>query len=196
MTDTLQAPSRAAEQIYCTHATDGHQAFLLIDQYGDRVRVRPTQLGKSELNRFWSVWLRELIMTKTDARFGFTVEIFGRYVLVAANMTPDGLFGTVRQLAAQIYPIRDLPLVRVELDWSHKSYGPFRWKLEYPGYFPVGFFLDIRLPRGAVLTKTWDGLRLECRKTAIPGREVGMLVELCAALARKPQEVKTSAYDS
>jgi hypothetical protein len=184
MTDTLRVSSPPAELIYCARGADEHRAaFLQLDFWGGRIRVRRTQLGKDKLNRFWTVWLRELIMTKTDIRFGFSVEVYGEYVLVAADTTPEGLLETVRQLAAQIYPIKELPLVRIEKDWSHKRYGPFRWRLVYPRYFPIGHFLGMSLPRGAALERTYDGMRLVCDKTAIPGREVGMLVELRAALA-------------
>lgn len=183
-----------------------HKSFLEMVPQGHRVRVQPTELGKSCLNRFWSLWLRELILTKTDHRHGFTVELYGGNVVIASNTTSAGLYATVGQLAGEVRPLLVLPLKRWfnRNDPGPKSYGPIIWGIDRPN-LPVKTIIDgMTLPRGADLRfeEPWgeesrfevpDLSRYELLRNGrlkltygggpLAGRELAMLVELKFALA-------------
>lgn len=143
------------------------------------------------------MWLRELILTKTDARHGFAVELYHRNVIVSSSTTPIGLRETVRSLAADVRPLMIVPLKR----WNDKgprhspnSYGPIQWAITYPGLSVQEIIDKIPLPKGATLhyvsgdslwhnNHTYGALHLEYRGSSLSGSELGMLVELHFSLA-------------
>lgn len=175
-----------------------NKTFLEIVQQGDRVRVQPTSLGKSSLNRFWPMWLRELILTKTDHRLGFAVELYGKNVVVSSEATREGLLETTRSLAADIRPFMHVPLKR----WNDRNnpdprpYGPIDWVITRPG-IPVALIIDaIPLPRYASVEfhdESWlwgydddddyGMIELTYGGGPLSSREIAMIVELHFALA-------------
>lgn len=192
MTQSLQQTPRLVP----VHSSYGrHKSFLEIVRQGERVRVQPTDLGKQTLNRFWHMWLRELILSKTDYAHGFGVEISRGNLVISSNTTEDGLRETVRNLAAEIRPLMHLPLLR----WNNRnndnprSYGPIEWAILRKN-LPIAIIAStMRLPPYARLScddygfktaqESWGSLQLEYGGGPLSGRELGMIVELHFALA-------------
>lgn len=179
--------------VYSAHGRN--RSFLEIVQRADRIRVQPTELGRSSLNRFWPVWLRDVILEKTDRRHGFAVEIYRKGIVVSSGTSPEGLQETVRSLAAQIRPLMHLPIKR----WNDRnneeaaSYGPIEWAVTRKG-LPVATLINtLKLPRGGVVKfDEWDPwhsnyglgrITLTARSGAVSLREMAMSVELHFALA-------------
>lgn len=194
LSQTLQQVDQVTP-IFSVHGR--HKAFLEIVQQGNRVRVQPTPLGRSTLNRFWPMWLRELILTKTDHQHGFAVELYRGNVVISSETTMDGLRETTRSLAADIRPLMGMPLKR----WNNRNnpnpdpYGPIEWLINRPG-IPTALIIDaIPLPRYAnVKFRDWSWhwrhsdddygmVRLAYGGGALSSREVAMIVELHFALA-------------
>ena len=193
MSQATRQRVQEAVPIYSAHGK--HKAFLeLVEQRG-RVRVQRTALGNSSLDKFWVVWLRELILKKADPAHGFAVEIFGDGVVVSSSTTMNGLRETVHKIATDIRPLLGSPLKR----WNDrnndvsKSYGPITWGITRPG-MPVALIIDsIPLPKGVVLKfdeynlwrseETNGHLSLTYGSGPLPGRELAMMVELHFALA-------------
>lgn len=107
------SPSAASPVITSTRKGT---AYLEIVPHGKKVRVQRTEAGRS-LNRFWTVWLRKLLLEQTDPKHGFAVELRGSSILVSSSTTAQGLMETVRSLAAQITPLRKPPISLRE-DWT------------------------------------------------------------------------------
>jgi hypothetical protein len=181
------------------HSSYGrHKSFLEIVRQGDRVRVQPTDLGKQTLNRFWHMWLRELILTKTDYVHGFAVEITRGNLVISSSTSEDGLRETVRSLAAEIRPLMHMPLLR----WNNRnndnprSYGPIEWAILRRN-MPIAIIAsNMHLPSYAKLSwdpdgeygfktarESWGSLQLSYGGGHLSGRELGMIVELHFTLA-------------
>lgn len=84
----------------------------IVLQDDGKVRVQRTEAGKT-LNKFWTAWLRHLILGKSDPRGGFAVELRGAAILVSASVSSQALMETVRAFAQQIVPIANPPIHRL-----------------------------------------------------------------------------------
>lgn len=95
------------------HSLHGeHQAYLEVVRDGAAVRVQPTRLGKKKLNRFWTMWLRKLLLEQTPAKRGYAVEVRSNNVRITSDTSVEAMMGTVHQIAAQLQPLTHPPLVR------------------------------------------------------------------------------------
>lgn len=137
------------------------------------VRVQRTEVGHC-LNRFWTIWLRELVLHDTARKHGFAVELRDSSVRVSSNTTPEGLMETVRALAARIVPLPNPPIVRQE--WSAKTNG-MSWIVR--GDVDLTECLkSLRLPRGArVEGGYWSVTLWRSPKCLFKTRDLALMVE-------------------
>lgn len=104
------------------HSQHGeHKAYLEIVPDGTAIRVQPTALGKKKLNRFWTMWLRKLLLEQAPEKRGYAVETRNNNVRITSDASIDAMMGTVHQIAAQIQPLREPPLVRDPWDTKNVS---------------------------------------------------------------------------
>ncbi len=162
-------------------------AYLEIIRQGSSVRVQTTLAGRT-LNKFWTVWLRWLILAKTDSLHGFSVELLDSFVVVTSNVTPEGLVETVRSLAAGIVPLPNPPITRLDRTTAHEAW----WDIE-PGT-DVGALLQELHPyfpnshdpkRVRLLAEGWRIRLLRPSNYPLNMRDLCRLVELHAALPRR-----------
>ncbi len=191
MSNTKTERVREAEPIKCAHGTNPYSvSFLKILRDGDRLRVMPTSLGKQKLPRFWQVWLEDLILSKTASRQQFGVSIDNHHLLVdAKGVTPDGLYATVKQLCAQIHPIKYPVILPLEHEGHHKGTGrAYFWR-----HAQQGVRVDIdrvqgMLPRGSNITNErfagkWDNVvKLVCHGALPRPQHTKLQVEYWVAL--------------
>jgi hypothetical protein len=148
-------------------------AYLEIIPHGNKVRVQRTDAGKT-LNKFWTVWLRQLLMEQTDRKHGFAVELRGSSVLVSSNTSPEGLMETVRAMAARIVPLSNPPMTRWGLD-ATSSFMPWRVKDEVD---LTECLKSLRLPRGAHVTNgRWLMSLKRSQKCPFRISELALMVE-------------------
>lgn len=80
------------------------------------VEVRPANGHGKSLNRFWPVWLRELVRVKMNQYHTAGVELLDRdrdrVVITASRISNIGLASSVAGIAAEIRPLLDPPLRR------------------------------------------------------------------------------------
>ncbi len=111
-------------------ATDAGTAFLrIVPQQNGQVRVEPTKAGRT-LNPFWSVWLRQLILDKTDTKNGFVVDLRDNDMLVSSQLTQEGLVATVLHFAVQIRPLPKSPMIRSFTSKYEIAWRPKDWSIE------------------------------------------------------------------
>jgi len=191
MAHTLPPTVRTAVPIYSKYGQ--HKSFLEIMPQGDRLRVQTTKLGSACLNRFWFMWLRKLILEKTDARHGFAVEIFRSNLVVDSNVSQSTAYAILQSLASEIRPLRSLPLERYVEPAEPRSYTPLHWTLKSENVPVDELIASCDLPRGArLMSVEWlprhrqeakGHVVLTYGDGVLPKRYVGMLVELHFALA-------------
>ena len=92
-------------------SANGTALLRIVPQRNGQVRVEPTKAGRT-LNSFWSVWLRQLILDKTDLEDGFVVDLRDNDMLVSSQLTHPGLVATVLNFAVQIRPLAKSPMIR------------------------------------------------------------------------------------
>lgn len=176
-----------ARPVDCTHGKGGQ--FLEIYPVGEKVRVQRTALGKARLNRFWPMWLRQLVLDDANPAGNFTVEVYGDSVIIGSTTAPAHLFEAVRGFAAEVSPISRVPLRRVN------RRREISWKVDFAGEVDVLGELSGKLPTGASLS-FWDSFRyvpdhttgtliLRTRRSKLPNREIAMLVELHLSLLQE-----------
>lgn len=105
-----------AERIAVHSQHNDHRAYLEIVRDGTSIRVQPTLLGKKKLNRFWTMWLRKLLLEQTPAKRGYAIEIRRNNLRITSDASIDAMIGTVHQIAAQLYLLPEPPLVRHRFD--------------------------------------------------------------------------------
>lgn len=93
-----------------------HSYLTIAPKTGGGIEVRPTNGHGQSLNRFWPVWLRELVVNKMDVRHTAAVELFDRdrdrVTITASHISTMGLTYSVASIAAEIRPLIDPPLKR------------------------------------------------------------------------------------
>lgn len=157
-------------------------AYLKIVPHGSKVRVQRTQAGRT-LNRFWMIWLRQLLLDKTDLKYGFAVEVRGTSLLVSSNSSRQGLEETVRAFAAQIAPIPNPPMTRRDDITSRREMWWWVKQDECDDVDLTECLRELQLPG-----KAWvDGGRwlVSLKRDAqnpFQIRELGMMVECHVAL--------------
>lgn len=160
-------------------------SYLRLQWDNDRIRVSRTRLGKEKLPVFWRVWLRELMLKKTESHRGIYVSFDHNHVIIGAeNMTREGLIATVRQLAAQIYPPLKQPLERVT-DMGHTGTGlAYFWQTRLTNVKPDIERIRQHLPRGSSfeLLPNWDTYKLTCHGAMPHPQEVREWVEYFVTL--------------
>lgn len=136
-----------------TSRTSKGTAYLeIVPQQDGRVRIQRTETGKT-LNKFWTIWLRRLILTSTCPKDGFAVELKGAEVLVSASLSRQAIVSTVSALAEHIVPIPNPPIYRrVDAIRSRQAI----WDVD-PSVDLSEALNGIRLPHPAVL-KLQNGL--------------------------------------
>lgn len=162
--------------------------YLEVIPQGKAVRVQPVDSDRGRaLDRFWTVWVRDIILNKSDERHTYGVELRDNAVIVTSSATQQGLIYTVAMLAQDVRPIRQAPLHR-ELQVYPR--GCLAW--EYGGEWgdkERQATSSIVLPHGAEL-RVIEGLpswptRLELRRSLacqLKMADVGKIVELHFAL--------------
>ncbi len=166
------------------------RSYLEVIPQGKTVRVQPVNSDHGRaLNRFWTVWLRHIILEKADARHTYGVELRDNSVIVTSSATQEGLAHTVMMLAQEVRPIRQAPLERTP--WSNTHQGKLTWEYsgEEWGDKEVQAASSLVLPHGAVL-HVIDGLlrwsqtvELHCSSACeLRPADVGKIVELHFAL--------------
>ena len=170
------------------HSTFGrHLSFLEVLPRDDgKVRVRATELGRRSLNKFWTAWLRDLVLHKTDAKHVFAAEMRDGDVIVSWSKSSSGLTHAVLGLASQISPLTKIPLKR----HIPRQASPHlrEWRIVEPR----GTTLDIdaiiesvRLPQGAVIRynsclKSIEVERVDCDLST---RDLALITEYHFAIA-------------
>jgi hypothetical protein len=136
------------------------------------------------LNRFWTVWLRQLILDAADASHQYTVRINDDRVWVSGNGAFESLHAMVYSKALQIKPLKPPPMERDRLPVS--SYE-MRWWLQDGVWEKVEAVVNAVLPRGAEVYGGPGVLYLERRPprrgAALSLSELGKLVEWQVAQA-------------
>ncbi|HRK41109.1 MAG TPA: hypothetical protein PLN95_03465 [Candidatus Saccharibacteria bacterium] len=115
---TAPAQTATIRAVHCVHGR--HRSYLEIVPERDRVRVQRTELGKRALNRFWIMWLRKLLLEQAPAHRGYGVEVRNNCVVVSSEATMDALMGTVHQIAAEIRPLHEPPMI-FEYDFGKRE---------------------------------------------------------------------------
>lgn len=161
-----------------TSSTRKGTAYLEVVPYRGKVRIQRTKAGRC-LNKFWTVWLRQLILEKTDLKHSFAVELRGTSVLVSSRTTQQGLIETVRSLCEEIVPIPNPPITRID---SCTSKAGASWKIE--GDFDIDACLEsLDLPGKARVHGDWGGCRItRDQKNVFRISELCLMVELHVAL--------------
>jgi hypothetical protein len=135
-------------------ATSKRTAFLEIVPHGDKLRVQRTEAGRA-LNNFWDVWLKQLMLDKTEPRDGVSIELPGNNVLIGSNLPRDGLISMVYGIAGLIRPLPAPPMKRRAISSSVEVWWEFTTDddltecfsvLDLPG--PVRFQYGCSLRRG------------------------------------------------
>lgn len=93
------------------------------------VRVQPSELGERSLNDFWVVWLRDLLLERRDTRGSIGVVLEKGCVNVSWSGSKESLIETIRRLGAQIRPLPQPPIRRVDQRLSDGMY-PIRWEVQ------------------------------------------------------------------
>lgn len=174
-------------------------AYLrIIPERDDRVRVERTPAGTKRLNAFWAVWLRQLVLQKTDVNDGLSVELRDNDVLFtiptdsetnsSSTITPQGLIMTVMHLATPIVPIPGPPMYRrwedkFEMTWWPQVNRRRRWE-EFADYEALSHVLaGLQLPPQVRLH--WDSytIRLDRGKRCqFKMRHLAHMIEMNVAL--------------
>lgn len=91
-----------------------------------RIKVMPTELGKTKLNAFWSYWLRRMLLA-AHYRPAMAVELHGSYAIVSGDADVDRLWDRVRVQAERIKPLEPA-LKRLESPTRHR----LEWRVPTP----------------------------------------------------------------
>lgn len=135
--------------IYCMYGS--HKAFVeILLRDDDKVLVRATELGRNTLNKFWTAWLRDLVLSKIDAKHVVAVEMRHGDVIVSWSKSPSGLVAAVLSIAAEIRPMMHRPLKPyiARFKPSHRR----EWRIILPDAVTLdapAIAASIKLPRGA-----------------------------------------------
>lgn len=174
-------------------------AYLrIVPERDDRVRVERTAAGTKRLNAFWAVWLRQLILQKTDVSDGLAVELRDNDVLISApadddatgnTMTLQGLAMTVMHLATQVVPIPGPPMFRqwerkFEMTWWPETNRHHRRWEEFTDYEALSRVLvELQLPPHVRVESDEYSIQLyRGKRCQIKMRHLAHMVELNVAL--------------
>jgi hypothetical protein len=189
MTNVLSDP-QARTAVHTMYGRNKSYLEIVPEQLG--VRIQPTATGKLALNRFWTMWLRKLLLEQTSAERAYSVEVRSHSVHVKSSASPEATIGTVHHIASQVRPLNPPSLIRGPEYFEDKF--SMCWTIKYgQRYIPWELITaNIPLPKH---------VSLECNQWIWPrelsGRlrlyrpldhplslsQVGMLVELELALA-------------
>ena len=171
-------------------------AYLVIKRIPDGVLFEPTRRGRGTLNRFWKVWLRDLLMqAKPDHQLA--VRINKRNVEVKSPRPLKEWIDEVRKLAANVTPIHNAPIRRVRGNEPGLS---VKWVVD-PGFDLTEAVREVKLP--ACDAGFWElegglvSVRLYrsgtsgrgMRKRTFSTGEIVQLIELQLAVACRRREL-------
>lgn len=168
-------------------ASGANEAYLVMIQEGDRLKVIPTELGKQKLDgRLWPQWLQGLLLTKSSPKLTYGVGIVGKYLYVSSSGSLNEMKFTVASLGAQIFPTEKVLVVaqyeglRSDVLWNVRKNGR-----------KANILHGLKLPVGAEVYFVEDSpdspewiLKLHRKQSCrTPMRELARTVELHFALS-------------
>jgi hypothetical protein len=162
-------------------------AFLVIEKCPHGVRIRRSSRYGRNLNRFWPIWARELIL-KADVKYQLKISIGTDDMTVASPKPPEEWVGALGHLLAQIVPMPIPPIERNE-----RGFRGIRWSVNEDADLE-DVVKKIRLPDAAARHFKVEGgvyyIFLAVAGTGrnqrvINPREVALMVELEIARACK-----------
>lgn len=181
MSKAKQAKGLAATKLPI-HSTAKNHVFLTIHQQGEMAHVQRTELGRLQLPKFWTVWLKVMVEEDLKPQFAAKPQVVGDSVVVGpGRLRPSVMAEMVAGIACEIRPLAYSALKSVghSPETAHKL---VRWKSEYPDYTPNLGSLKQMLPASASLTFEDGEVVLEYRGANPSLYDVAMLVELQASL--------------
>lgn len=191
---TATTHTTTVRQVHSLHGRN-HAYLEIVRENEHRVRVQPTGHGKRALNRFWTMWLRKLLLEQAPQHRAYGVEVRNNCVIVTANASMDALIGTVHQIAAELLPLKDPPIVLGKIGDSGKKERRYELKIGSSQQIDWEGVVDgIQMPVGVRLELTYwpeelnfpaEGHIRLLRPIDHPLslRQLGMLLELEVALA-------------
>lgn len=132
-------------------------SILIIESgNGWKISVRPTELGRKQLNNFWPEWLRDLIQSDNLSQ-RLTIEISNKFVSIwpQHNVSQQRALSTIMRAAQSIKPVEQ-PLC---LDGGDRNQHFMRvWAWHDATDEQIDAIRSIRLPgKAKVVTKAGLG---------------------------------------
>ena len=160
-------------------------AFLVAEQRTDGIRIRQSKRYGGKLNRFWTVWLRDVLMKAPD-KYELTITTSDSDVSVTSTIPTSKWIWAIVSLAATVVPIPNPPIGR-----DDKEKWVVGWRV-YQHADLKDIVKQIKLPDAAARHFHVEGddysIRLGVRGTnrrrcAISPHEVVKIVEMQIAFA-------------
>lgn len=164
-----------------------NKSFLQVVPRDDsKVLVCTTELGSRSLNKFWTAWLRDLLLHKTDAKHVFAVEMRNGDAIVSWSKSSSGLTHAVLGLASQIGPLTKVPLKRI--DPQRTSPNKRTWRIVNISGVELdieSIIKSIKLPNGAVVRHNvhLNTIELVRNGCILSTRDLALIVEYRFAIA-------------
>lgn len=160
--------------------------FLVIEKCTNGIRIRQSAKNGHKLNRFWRVWVREMLQ-KAPAKYQLGIELFKKDVRVTSVMPLESWVWTAYNLLATIQPLK-LPVTRTKNTESNRS---VQWSIRENAVLST-IIEELQLPSSAARhfhvysTSLWVQLTVSGvgkRKRTTGLSEAALLVELKIAQA-------------
>lgn len=182
---TLQSRTVVVQFPLAINSQSDGVAFLVAEQHPGGIRIRRSSRYGGKLNRFWTVWLRDVLLKAPD-KYQLTITTSKLDVYVTTPVPITNWIWAICNLAAAVVPVPDPPMMR-----GRDFCGRIHWQVHEKADLTDivrGVKLPVAASRHFCLAGGYDSVWLRTsgtnrRRCAISPHEVAKIVEMQIAFA-------------